>query len=149
EERTTPGRTIAITNGENNELSERRSTDTAPEGVCREVAPVSHHHYDQKPRSATLNSITGALTSVTSAFGMTGKDSKSASRSSSPGPPGKEDAPLLLHSAPIAESGSPDRKPRHHSRQASLTLPTETFSQPSPKSSDVLYLNNRIDSLAK
>ncbi|XP_042228988.1 potassium voltage-gated channel unc-103-like isoform X8 [Homarus americanus] len=111
---------------------------------------VSSHNlnFEHKQRSGTLNSITGALSSMTSALGVGGRESRSASRCTSPGPHGKEDVPLLTNAAPIAGSASPER--RLHSRYASLTLPVERHpSTAHTQAHEVTEVNQRLDALTR
>ncbi|XP_068205685.1 potassium voltage-gated channel unc-103 isoform X8 [Palaemon carinicauda] len=110
--------------------------ECSPEKAGQDVTPLNLS-FEQKQRSGTLNSITGVLTqlkrsftdlrlhrvegkvhrsesrhgalsSMTSALGVGGRESRSTSRCSSPGPHGKEDAPLLLNAAPREEEGDND-----------------------------------------
>ncbi|XP_063843728.1 potassium voltage-gated channel unc-103-like isoform X16 [Scylla paramamosain] len=85
---------------------------SSPEKVRKESGPLNLN-FEHKQRSGTLNSITagsadispgyGAFSSMTSALGVGGRESRSTSRCSSPGPHGKEDAPLLTNAAPKQE----------------------------------------------
>ncbi|XP_042228993.1 potassium voltage-gated channel unc-103-like isoform X13 [Homarus americanus] len=93
-------------------------------------------------------SRSGALSSMTSALGVGGRESRSASRCTSPGPHGKEDVPLLTNAAPIAGSASPER--RLHSRYASLTLPVERHpSTAHTQAHEVTEVNQRLDALTR
>ncbi|XP_068205678.1 potassium voltage-gated channel subfamily H member 6 isoform X1 [Palaemon carinicauda] len=151
--------------------------ECSPEKAGQDVTPLNLS-FEQKQRSGTLNSITGVLTqlkrsftdlrlhrvegkvhrsesrhgalsSMTSALGVGGRESRSTSRCSSPGPHGKEDAPLLLNAAPIAGSASPERRV-HHTRQSSLTLPVEGHPFASHTyARDVVEVNSRIDALSR
>ncbi|CAL4066043.1 unnamed protein product, partial [Meganyctiphanes norvegica] len=111
-----------------------------PEKLTQNSTPLNLTF--DKPRSGTLNSITGAVTGMSSALGVSGRDSRSTSRCSSPGPHGKEDAPLLVNAAPIAGSGSTDRLSQ---LQQSLNIPSTLAHHPQ----HMLALNTRIDGLAR
>ncbi|XP_042228985.1 potassium voltage-gated channel unc-103-like isoform X5 [Homarus americanus] len=148
----------------------------SPDKARQDVS--SHNlNFEHKQRSGTLNSITGVLTqlkrsftdlrlhrvegkvhrsesrsgalsSMTSALGVGGRESRSASRCTSPGPHGKEDVPLLTNAAPIAGSASPER--RLHSRYASLTLPVERHpSTAHTQAHEVTEVNQRLDALTR
>ncbi|XP_063843732.1 potassium voltage-gated channel unc-103-like isoform X20 [Scylla paramamosain] len=93
-------------------------------------------------------SRSGAFSSMTSALGVGGRESRSTSRCSSPGPHGKEDAPLLTNAAPIAGSASPER--RVHARHSSLTLPVEgQHSGTHSHSREVVEVNLRLDAITR
>ncbi|XP_069974876.1 potassium voltage-gated channel unc-103 [Penaeus vannamei] len=149
----------------------------SPDKVGPDGSPINQH-FDHKQRSGTLNSITGvlsqlkrsftdlrlhrvegkvhrsesrtgALSSMTSALGVGGRESRSTSRCSSPGPHGKEDAPLLMNAAPIAGSTSPERR-HHHARHSSLTLPVEGHPNTAQTHArDVVEVNSRLDALTR
>ncbi|XP_063843724.1 potassium voltage-gated channel unc-103-like isoform X13 [Scylla paramamosain] len=149
---------------------------SSPEKVRKESGPLNLN-FEHKQRSGTLNSITGVLTqlkrsftdlrlhrvegkvhrsesrsgafsSMTSALGVGGRESRSTSRCSSPGPHGKEDAPLLTNAAPIAGSASPER--RVHARHSSLTLPVEgQHSGTHSHSREVVEVNLRLDAITR
>ncbi|XP_076044307.1 uncharacterized protein LOC143027138 [Oratosquilla oratoria] len=114
------------------------------------------HRSESRP--GALSSVTSAL-GVGSGAGVNGRDSCCTSRCSSPGPQGKEDAPLLMHAAPIAgNSGSPERKSKQrkhrHTRHASLTLPVDSSSSSTHQnhlqpSKDVSALNSRLDDITR
>ncbi|KAF2363752.1 Ion transport domain [Trinorchestia longiramus] len=91
-------------------------------------------HESRMPRS---NTRPGALSSVVR---------ESRSRCSSPGAPAKEDAPLLMHEAPIAECWSPDRRLASPvSRRVNSALHPTAYPHPS----DVHTLSSRIDTLSR
>ncbi|XP_063843726.1 potassium voltage-gated channel unc-103-like isoform X15 [Scylla paramamosain] len=120
---------------------------SSPEKVRKESGPLNLN-FEHKQRSGTLNSITGAFSSMTSALGVGGRESRSTSRCSSPGPHGKEDAPLLTNAAPIAGSASPER--RVHARHSSLTLPVEgQHSGTHSHSREVVEVNLRLDAITR
>lgn len=74
------------------------------------ILPTLHPYFEQVSRPAlplphprAHNEVlcsSGAFSSMTSALGVGGRESRSTSRCSSPGPHGKEDAPLLTNAAP-------------------------------------------------
>ncbi|KAG0721759.1 Potassium voltage-gated channel subfamily H member 6 [Chionoecetes opilio] len=82
---------------------------TSPDKMRKESGPLNFN-FEQKQRAGTLNSITGAFSSMTSALGVGGRESRSTSRCSSPGPHGKEDAPLLTNAAPKEEEGDEEEE---------------------------------------
>ncbi|XP_045121544.1 potassium voltage-gated channel subfamily H member 2-like isoform X3 [Portunus trituberculatus] len=161
---------------EEKHLVSRGVKASSPEKVRKELGPLSLN-FEHKQRSGTLNSITGVLTqlkrsftdlrlhrvegkvhrsesrsgafsSMTSALGVGGRESRSTSRCSSPGPHGKEDAPLLTNAAPIAGSASPER--RVHARHSSLTLPVEgQHSATHSHSREVVEVNLRLDAITR
>ncbi|XP_018011421.1 potassium voltage-gated channel subfamily H member 6 [Hyalella azteca] len=93
------------------------------------------HSAEGKPNQGR-SGLTGALSSVVR---------ESRSRCSSPGAPGKEDAPLLMHEAPIAECSSPDRR---------ADSPVSRLGGGAPAGSglhfsDVHGLSYRIDTLSR
>nr|XP_053642142.1 potassium voltage-gated channel unc-103-like isoform X2 [Cherax quadricarinatus] len=134
-----------------NSITAAGSTDVSPGyGVLtqlkRSFTDLRLHRVEGKVHRSESRS--GALSSMTSALGVGGRESRSASRCSSPGPHGKEDAPLLTNAAPIAGSASPER--RLHARHSSLTLPVE--SQPSTghtQAREVTEVNLRLDALTR